>query len=191
MSTFTETEGECRYTGFDPGFETQAVRLAPATSAANVMYFKKPKLSDLDKLSAAAAAAASARSSRIDQPENITRKLESALHVYGVSAAAFKHATKMSPMAHFPLPSEDFAPREPLCKWLVIALTCLTCLTRLTRLTYLTHLTSSYDCLWAHAHARLPSEAYWENTGTSIEEVWDDDSQEWHHRLWDPWEAAQ
>ena len=133
MSTFTETERECGYTGFNPGSETRqgtAVRLAPSsglpssglpsTSAAHVMYFKKPKLSDLDKLSAAAApasaAAAPARRSSVHQPESITRKLESALHVYGVSAAALKHATKLSPMAHFPLPSELLAPRDLLCK---------------------------------------------------------------------------
>ena len=140
MSTFTEIERECRCTGFDPGFETRggaAVRLAPATSAAHVMYFKKLKLSDLDKPSAAAAPA---RRLRIDQPESVTRKLESALHVYGVSAAAFKHATKLSPMAHFPLPSELLAPREP------VQMACDSTHMPLTRLT------SSHTPQCSHAH---------------------------------------
>ena len=152
MSTFTETERECGYTGFNPGSETRqgtAVRLAPSsglpsTSAAHVMYFKKPKLSDLDKLSAAAApasaAAAPARRSSVHQPESITRKLESALHVYGVSAAALKHATKLSPMAHFPLPSELLAPREP------VQMACDSTHMPLTRLT------SSHTPQCSHAH---------------------------------------
>jgi len=98
----------------------------------------------------------------------------------------------------------SFSRLASLCKWHVIALTCLSHASHPhTRLNahMLTCLSlgprSRYDLLartWLPltcALRLLPSEAFWENTGTSIEEVWDGDSQEWHHRLWDPWDAAQ
>jgi len=92
----------CGDTGFTSP-EVVGLRLAPSSPAAHVMYFKKPKISELDK---ASAAAAPARRAGIDASQSIAGRLESGLHVYGVKAAEFKHATKLSPLAQFPLPSE-------------------------------------------------------------------------------------